>query len=67
MIKKKFRVDTVFELCHKKVWSLWFVYGYKRYFITCRIREICDILGLDRVDLEHYLADATDNSVSVEV
>ena len=63
MIKKKFRFDTVFELCHKKAWSLWFVYGYKRYFITCKIREICDILGLDREDLDRYLADTTKNVV----
>lgn len=67
MIKKKFRIDTVFELCHKKAWSLWFVYGYKRYFITCKIRDICNILSLDLYDLNSLLADTIENSVSAEV
>ena len=59
MFKKKFRLDVDFELCHKKAWSLWFVYGYKRYFITCKIRDICDILGIDLNTLNSYLDHTT--------
>lgn len=62
MIKKVFSFETVFELCHKKAWSLWYVYGYKRYFITCNIRDICDILGLRKEDLQSYLDEGTKNS-----